>query len=203
MSPLLHRSKTAAFAAATTLLLASDAAFAAAADGDKKVAPPQADYGESTPLSLPSNESPRQLDAATTSSGGSLVRTFVGLAVVVAVIYGLYWILRQVKASREERSSGSGLSSQAVVPLGPNRSLHLVRAGRELVLLGVAEHGVTPIRRYTEDEAQQIGLIGTTSSDDDVAPAPAGGGAAVAVLMPGPMTFGEGLDRLRKLTVRS
>ncbi len=202
MSPFTHRAKTAAFAAATTLLLASDAAFAAAADGDKKVAPPQADYGESTPLSLPSDGAPRQLDSAASSSGGSLVRTFVGLAVVVAVIYGLYWILRQVKAGREERSSGSGLSSQAVVPLGPNRSLHLVRAGRELVLLGVAEQGVTPIRRYTEQEARQIGLIGTAPTDDDEAHAPAAG-TALTLRKPGPMTIGEGLERLRKLTVRS
>jgi len=190
VSSSLHRAKTAAFAAATTLLLASDAALAAA-DPDKKVAPPQGDYGESTPLSLPSDQAPRQLDAAG-SSGGSLVRTFVGLAVVVAVIYGLSWILRQVKASREERSSGSGLASQAVVPLGPNRSLHLVRAGSELVLLGVAEHGVTPIRRYTEQEARQIGLVGA-----DEAPS-----AEVAVKS-GAMTIGDALERLRGLTVRS
>jgi hypothetical protein len=105
--PLHSPCKTAAFAAATTLLLASDAAFAAAADGDKKVAPPQADYGESTPLSLPSNEAPRQLDSAA-SSFGRLARAHVRrLAVVVAVIYGLYWILRQVKA--EPRGALLGL----------------------------------------------------------------------------------------------
>lgn len=195
---LPSRAKTAAFVAATTSLLACDAVFAAAADSEKRVAPPQADYGESTPLDLPS-EAPRQLDAAGSSSGGSLVRTFVGLAVVVGVIYGLYWILRQVKASREERSSGSGLSSQAVVPLGPNRSLHLVRAGRELVLLGVAEHGVTPIRRYTEQEAEQLGLVGhgdaasESRANDASAARPAGGA----------MTIGEALEKLRRWTVRS
>ena len=129
------------------------------------------------------------------------MRTFVGLAVVVAVIYGLYWILRQVKASREERSSGSGLSSQAVVPLGPNRSLHLVRAGRELVLLGVAEHGVTPIRRYTEDEAQQIGLI--TMHDDDGGDGPAAPKTPKAGGAGGPLTIGDALEKLRGWTVRA
>ncbi len=187
---LPHRAKTAAFAAATTLLLACDGALAA------KGVPAQGDYGESTPLDLPA-DAPRQLDAAGSSSGGSLVRTFVGLAVVVGVIYGLYWILRQVKASREQASSGTGLSSQAVVPLGPNRSLHLVRAGRELVLLGVAEHGVTPIRRYSEQEAEQIGLIG---HGDDAPSAPAGvPGAARS----GPITIGDALEKLRSWTVRS
>jgi hypothetical protein len=34
-----------------------------------------------------------------------------------------------------------------------------VRAGRDLVLLGVAEHGVVPIRTYSEEEAYTAGLI--------------------------------------------
>ena len=73
------------------------------------------------------------------------------------------------------------------MPLGPNRSLHLVRAGRELVLVGVAEHGVTPIRTYTEEEALELGLIG--EDDDELdgsrtrrprAPAPCAGSTACA-----------------------
>jgi flagellar protein FliO/FliZ len=91
------------------------------------------------------------------------VRTIVGLAIVIGVIYGLYWVLKQVKASREERASGQGLGTLATLPLGPNRSLHLVRAGGEVVLLGVGEGGVTPIRTYGENEARALGLIG----DDD------------------------------------
>ena len=112
--------------------------------------------GEDKPLNLPSPTA-RSLGAAG-GSGGSLMRTFLGLAVVDAVIYGLYWILRQVKRSREERAMGTGLHTEATVPLGPNRALHLVRAGRELVLVGVAEQGVVPIRTYTEEEALALGL---------------------------------------------
>jgi flagellar protein FliO/FliZ len=111
--------------------------------------------GENTPLNLPASD-PKPLSSG--GGGGSLVRTFVGLAIVIAVIYGIAWILRQVKSSREERTRGNGLSTAAVVALGPGRSLHLVRAGRELVLVGVAEHGVVPIRTYTEDEARRLGL---------------------------------------------
>jgi flagellar protein FliO/FliZ len=91
--------------------------------------------------------------------GGSIVRTIVGLAIVIGVIYGVAWVLRQVKASKQPRATGSGLATLASVPLGPNRSVHLVRAGRDLVLLGVAEHGVVPIRTYTEEEAFAAGLI--------------------------------------------
>src|SRR3712207_5018310 len=143
MSPL-PRFTAAAYAAATACLLAPATVFAQAKNDP---------YGETKPLNL--DEGTKQVtDTATGSTGGGLVRTFVGLAIVIGVIFGLYWVLKQVKSSREERAVGAGLSSEAVVPLGPNRSLHLVRAGTELVLLGVAEHGVTPIRSYTQAEAE-------------------------------------------------
>jgi flagellar protein FliO/FliZ len=120
------------------------------------------------------------------------VRTFVGLAIVIAVIYGLAWVLRQVKAGKQERLRGTGLSTAAVVPLGPNRSLHLIRAGRELVLVGVAEQGVVPIRTYSEEEAARLGL---DPDGDDVTGGPAGPGAR-------PSTLSTFLDALRERTVR-
>jgi flagellar protein FliO/FliZ len=142
----LARFSIAASAALTGFFMSAHVAFA------KPSGP-----GENTPLNLPVQSS--KAATAPGTSGGNLVRTFVGLAIVLAVIYGLYWVLKQVKASREERSSGEGLASVASLPLGPNRSVHLVRSGREYVLVGAGEHGVTPIRTYTEDEAHQIGLV--------------------------------------------
>jgi flagellar protein FliO/FliZ len=146
---------------------------------------------ERTPLRL---DEPGSQVAASGGGGGSIVRTIVGLAIVIGVIYGVYWILKQVKASREEQASGQGLSSVATLPLGPNRSLHLVRSGQELVLLGVGEQGVTPIRHYSEDEAVEAGLI-----DDEPVP--------VALLEPGQPAnasdfFNRLLNDLRARTVR-
>jgi flagellar protein FliO/FliZ len=141
--------------------------------------------GENTPLNLPADGGAKKITGA--SGSGSLVRTIVGLAIVLAVIYGVAWVLKQLKASKEERLRGSGLESAAVVPLGPNRALHLVRAGSEFVLVGVAEHGVTPIRTYSEEEALELGIIG---EDDDLdAEVPRAGAV-------------RWLDRLRDRTVR-
>jgi flagellar protein FliO/FliZ len=134
--------------------------------------------GERTPLNLSDADSaPAQ---AAGSSGGGLVRTIVGLAVVIGVIYGLYWILKQVKAAREESATGEGLQTLATLPLGTNRSIHLVRAGHEIVLVGAGEHGVTPIRTYTEAEARALGLIEdetfvTTVEESEPARAKGGG----------------------------
>jgi flagellar protein FliO/FliZ len=146
----IHPAFKPAGAAVLGLLLLAPAAFAA--------------DGESTPLNLGSDT--KDSAAKATSSGGGLVRTIVGLAIVIGVIYGLYWVLKQVKASREDKALGSGLETLATLPLGQNRSMHLVRAGDEVVLVGVGEAGVTPIRTYGEHEARALGLL----ADDDQIP---------------------------------
>ena len=143
--------------------------------------------GESTPLNLDSTKDAAQ--QAGTTGGGGLVRTIVGLAVVIGVIYGLYWILKQVKSSREEKASGTGLTALATLPLGGQRSLQLVRAGRELHLVGVSEHGVTPVRTYSEDEAEAAGLLDLDAVEE---PSNGGGGRVVSSV----------LDELRRRTVR-
>jgi flagellar protein FliO/FliZ len=141
--------------------------------------------GESTPLKLNDDAAPAQ---AAGSAGGGLVRTIVGLAVVIGVIYGLYWILKQVKAAREETASGDGLETLATLPLGTNRSMHLVRAGQEIVLVGAGEHGVTPIRTYSEAEARALGLIVDAEPVAELEPAK-------------PNAKGSFIENLRRLTV--
>ena len=158
--------------------------------------------GESTPLNLPKAAPKAASEAAGPSAGGGLVRTIVGLVIVIAVIYGLYWVLKQVKSSREERASGSGLGTLATMPLGHNRSLHLVRAGGEVVLLGVGEGGVTPIRTYGENEARALGLI----VDDEPKDQPRGPSAPALPGVPGTRpsvreALRRSLDDLRTKTV--
>jgi flagellar protein FliO/FliZ len=142
--------------------------------------------GENTPLDL---ERPSPT-IEHSSGGGGMVRTIVGLAVVIGVIYGLHWILKQVKSGREQGSSGSGLDALSTLQLAPGRALHLVRAGSEVVLVGSADHGVTPIRVYSEEEADVLGLL-DEGGPDPMASAPGS---------PPPLT---GLtNALRRWTVR-
>ena len=113
--------------------------------------------GENTPLNLTTTSSGGS--HPTSSGGASLVRTIVGLAIVIAVIWGLAWILKQVKAGKDPHVSSDGLASVAALALGSGRSVHLVRAGSDYVLLGSTEHGVAPIHRYTEQQAREVGLL--------------------------------------------
>jgi flagellar protein FliO/FliZ len=115
------------------------------------------------------------------------VRTIDGLFIVVAVIYGVSWIMRQAKRGKDGRASGQGLSQLATLPLGSGRSVALVRAGQEIVLIGIAEHGITPIRTYTEAEAIELGIDLAVEDGTEANAAP----------------IGSIVDRLRRMTVRS
>lgn len=111
-------------------------------------------FGANIPLHL------KHAAATHVSSGslsGTVVRTVVGLMIVIAVIYAITWIMRKARKSSNS-PTGDGLTQVATMPLGPNRSVSLVRVGAELHLLGVAEHGITSIRIFTEEEAYELGL---------------------------------------------
>jgi flagellar protein FliO/FliZ len=129
--------------------------------------------GEDTPLNLD-----RPATAVEHSAGGGgVVRMIVGLAVVIGVIYGLHWILKFVKTGRDQRSTGGGLDVLSTLQLGPGRALYLVRAGAEIVLVGTGEHGVTPVRVYSEDEARMLGLLDGLGDHDGTGGGGGTGGA--------------------------
>jgi len=127
---------------------------------------------DATPLNLDEATPVSQAAEAGGGVGGGLVRTIVGLFVVVGVIYGLHWLLKQVKAGREEKASGAGLSTLATLPLGPNRAMHLVRCGRDIVLMGASEQGLTLIKTYSEADARTCGLFDAVLGEP-VSPVPA------------------------------
>lgn len=117
--------------------------------------------GEKTPLGPATRAAGDGATSSTATEGGSsggLVRTIVGLLIVIAVIYGVTWVLKQLKSREDGGAVGAGLENRATLPLGPGRSVHLVRAGNEYLLLGVAEGAVQTLRSYTEEEARLAGF---------------------------------------------
>ena len=142
-------------------------------------------FGANTRLHLTSGGASH---AASGSLSGTIVRTIVALLIVIAVIYGLTWLLKQSRSGRNP-SMGDGLTQVASLPLGPHRSVTLVRVGAELHLLGVAEHGINGIRVFSEEEAYELGI--PFDHEDFDQPGRAGGQPAQRVV-----------DALRRLTVR-
>ncbi len=207
---LFHRVAAMAAAATGACLLALASPHAAAAAGTARAA----GRGEETPLNLGSSAGSAH---STSGSGASIVRTIVGLAIVIAVIWGLSWILRQVKSGREPHAPTAGLSSIAALTLSSGRSVHLVRAGNDYLLLGSAEHGVMPIHRYSEEQAREAGLLDVVDvparprrpllrppAPRQIAPGSDAerGAGHDPMHMPSPGPGSSVLDRLRELTVR-
>ncbi len=96
---------------------------------------------------------------SSSTGGGAFIRMVVGLFIVLAVIYGIYWLLKTYGKSKKSGGageSGGGIDVVATRALGPNRSLHLVRVGDEFVLVGAAEQAVTQLRSYTSEETRRL-----------------------------------------------
>jgi flagellar protein FliO/FliZ len=142
--------------------------------------------GENTPLRL------SHTAAQHTSSvgGGSIMRTILALVIVIGLIYGVARVLKAVKGG-SQRASGDGLEHLATLPLAQGRSVALVRSGSDIVLVGISESGVTPIKVYTEAEAliNGITLPSRDPVDDEAIEAERGSG----------QNF---MDVLRRMTVR-
>jgi flagellar protein FliO/FliZ len=202
LNPLSHAVATApAILGACLLALMSPGAVMAAGTSTAT----KTGAGENTALNL----SPVSTGTHSSGSGASIVRTIVGLAIVIAVIWGLSWILKQVKGGRTPQLEGVGLTSLGALTLSTGRSVHLVKAGSDYILLGSAEQGVVPIHRYSEEEAREAGLIDVIEGS--------GQRPRRALLKPGATSAPEGhdpmrmpapgpgstvIDRLRELTVR-
>jgi flagellar protein FliO/FliZ len=155
--------------------------------------------GEDTPLNLPTDTAQR----ATEAGGGSVLRTLVALIVVAALIYAVAWALKRFRggATPVKASKGRGpLAAEATLALAPNRTVHVVRAGREVLVLGVADGSITPLRTYTEQEALGLGLIAAEEDEPALVPTlpDLRSRKGVSFLQGGAL-----VSRLRDLTVRS
>jgi flagellar biosynthetic protein FliO len=80
----------------------------------------------------------------------------VGLAIVLGLIYGIYRLLKRFSSREATVRDVGAMKIVATTQLSPARAIHLVRVGDELVLVGSAEQGVTPIRVYSADESRRL-----------------------------------------------
>ena len=96
--------------------------------------------------------------AADPVSSGATLRMLVGLAIVLGVIYVIYRLMKRSAANKEAEPlrGDDWMTVLASTPLAQSRSIHLVRVGDEVVLVGTGEQGVTPIRVYTAEEARRL-----------------------------------------------
>ena len=146
---------------------------------------------------------PTSIDAG---GAGTLLRLLIGLVIVVGLIAAVWYVMKRVQRSRfpalEERGSAL-VEIVTTTPLGPNRSLHLIRVGEELLLIGSADGGITPITTLDGEQAAALVDLAPPGPRFGAPPGGAGGpGAddrARAVATAG---LGSLVERLRAMTTR-
>jgi flagellar biosynthetic protein FliO len=142
------------------------------------------------PMSITGSTGGAASDASAPSSGGGFARLAVGLIIVLALIFVVRWLIRRSSKAKVPGSSGK-LTVIATAALAPNRAVHLVRVGSELVLIGSAEQRVEALRVYDAEEAAEL----TAQLDPST--------AQFAPLAPSGSTGWSGVvDELRRRTVR-
>lgn len=101
------------------------------------------------------------------ASGGAIWRMLLGLLFVLGVIYAVHWLLKNYSKSRFPgiaSSGGGAIDVIATQPLAANRTLHLVRVGGEVVLIGATETNITQLG--TVDTKTMLDLAGNAGNSD-------------------------------------
>ena len=136
-------------------------------------------------------------DESQASPEPSLTSVLVGvlwkLGVVVLLAYGALWLIKRFSVRRVV-SGGQQLQVLETVGLGANRSLHLVRVGPQVLLLGATQQEVRTLgdvsNSYDSDEPWGEAELDVASAD---AEAPAA--TPERTLMPSL----EAIERVRRL----
>lgn len=84
-----------------------------------------------------------------------LGRTVAALAVVAAMIVGIWLALRLLRTRSGMPGGGKGLDVLARTPLSPKHQLFLVRWGDRELLIGAGPEGLTTLAQATKTDEEQ------------------------------------------------
>lgn len=125
---------------------------------DRRAAKSEYEREKLDPAAFSSGSEESGKPAGESQSSGSVLRFVFGLAVVLATIYGVHWLLKQWGQSKLQGvTGGSGIIDVvATTSLAQGRALHLVRVGSELVLVGATEQSITRIGELDADRISEF-----------------------------------------------
>ncbi|MFN8121995.1 MAG: flagellar biosynthetic protein FliO [Thermoleophilia bacterium] len=153
-----HAHRAIACAAAWLAVLTAPAVAAAAKTAAKAATTP---LDPTERQNLPPATGNNGTDVAS-GMGGTMLRMGLGLVIVVGLIAGVYFFMKRMQRGRMPGFGGGAADDLVDVvsttPLGPNRFLHLIRVGEELILVGATDQSVTPVARIGGEDA--VGMLG-------------------------------------------
>jgi flagellar protein FliO/FliZ len=99
----------------------------------------------------------QQPPAEDVSFGWTLIRTFIVLGLVVMLAYvSLNWGMRKMLGIRMPSAGGSLVSVIERVPIDQRRSMFVVKAAGEYLLIGGAEHSLNLISKLDPAEVEKL-----------------------------------------------
>jgi flagellar protein FliO/FliZ len=103
------------------------------------------------------------------SGSGALGRMLIGLFFVLALIYGVHWLLKKYGGKNGNFSGGAAgvIDVLATTQLAPTRALHLIRVGNEVVLIGATDQSITQLRSF--DDAAAANATASALGGEDFA----------------------------------
>jgi len=161
------------------------------------------------PETLPIPEGSAAPTSLSGEGGGTMLRLGIGLIVVMGLIAAVWYVLKRIQRSRypaldEKGGAGTGglIDVVTTTSLGPNRSLHLVRVGDELVLIGSTDHGVTSLAHLGVTESARVVDAAMPGRSGATASTPSGGRRMDDHARSAAPPDGSLVERLRALTTR-
>ena len=104
-------------------------------------------------LALAAEAQDKAAPLAEADLGGAVVKMLMALALVLAVVVGLYWLARRFMPGQGGVAAGpGGPRLLGRLALGPKKGLVLVEVGRRVLVLGLAEQGVNLLASIDDPE---------------------------------------------------
>lgn len=84
------------------------------------------------------------------------MRTILGLGFIIALVYGLKWLVKRKGGFGSVLAASDVLKLEASLALGPGRAIHVVRVGEDFMLIGASEHAITRLGRIDQVTTQRL-----------------------------------------------
>ncbi|MFH1060201.1 MAG: flagellar biosynthetic protein FliO [Pseudomonadota bacterium] len=88
----------------------------------------------------------------------SISQMLLALGLVLALVLALYWLARRFLPGAAGLGQAAGLRVLGRLSLGPKKGLALVEVGRRVLVLGLAEQGLSLLA--TIDDPEEIAALG-------------------------------------------
>ncbi len=86
------------------------------------------------------------------------LKMFGSLVLILGLIVGTMWLLKKFMSfSKPALGAGIAMEVAGVLHLGPRRSVYAVKAGGQVILLGVADHAITYLTQLSDVSASVPG----------------------------------------------